>query len=352
MTMLTMDSRTEEPVEERDVLDGRAAFLAERRTGIMSTDVAAILGLSRWATALSVYREKVGEAADDRPSLPAWIGLRLENLVAELYSAATENRLRSDNRLHRSHEYDWIACHLDRRVVGDSGIIVELKTRNSARGWGEPGTADVPPDVWCQVQSQLLVTGAREVHVAVLFSNSRFDIYRVLPDPEFWESLIPDLRAFWFDHVVARVPPAPSGHDIDTEIIAALGGGETGVMKAATPEQEEIISVLRLARAETAKAELAEAEAANRVKLLIGEDADGISGSFGIITWKRTKEVEKTNWKTLASVYEQALSSVLDVSDPNDPVVAAAADTLIEALALCTRFEPGSRRFLPKFVED
>ena len=43
----------------------REQFLRERRSGIGGSDVAAILGLSRWKTAYQVWQEKTGRAAID-----------------------------------------------------------------------------------------------------------------------------------------------------------------------------------------------------------------------------------------------------------------------------------------------
>ena len=38
----------------------RTEWLAERRKGVTSTDIAAIAGQSPWATALDVYLDKLG----------------------------------------------------------------------------------------------------------------------------------------------------------------------------------------------------------------------------------------------------------------------------------------------------
>ena len=43
----------------------RAAWLAERRSGIGGSDIAAILGLSPWKTAVDVWLDKTGQREDD-----------------------------------------------------------------------------------------------------------------------------------------------------------------------------------------------------------------------------------------------------------------------------------------------
>jgi putative phage-type endonuclease len=341
-----------EPDESPDILDLKHQFDEERRSAITSTDVAAILGLSKWATALSVYQDKVGESEERPVTLPMWMGNRMEAIVSELYCEATGNKVRADNRFHRHPQYPWLATHLDRRVVSDPGHIVELKTRDRMRGWGDDGSADIPVDTWAQVQTQMIVTGAREVHVAVLFGSRAFRVYSILPDSLFESTLIPELTQFWFENVLKGIPPPPSGRTTDTRILNGMPGGNTGSMKSATPEMEEVVQRLRLARISAAQADLAETEAANRVKVLIGDDADGLTGSFGTISWKRTAEIHKTAWRDLAGVYRETALKLLEKYLPDDPDVANARFAVTGALNLFTRTEPGVRRFEPKFREE
>ena len=321
------DENTTNEADAPDPRDAQAAFDAERQSGVTSTDVASILGLSRWGTALSVYKAKRGESLARPPSLAAWIGLRLENMVSELYTTATGTRVRADNLYHTHPEYPWFGCHLDRRAVGDPRHLIELKTRFSSRGWGPDGSVEIPVDVWCQVQAQMSITGATRCDVAALFGNSDFRVYPIVPDETFTTELIPTLRDFWFDNVLAGIPPAPTGSDADSDIVKAMGGGDSGVMKPATAEQELLVDRLRDARMALAKAENAKAEAENLIKVIIGEDADGLTGSFGTITWKRSKPWVKYDWKTLAGVYHLAALRLLDLAPADQPDMDVADET-------------------------
>ncbi len=350
----------EDPIPD-DVLDARKAFEEERRKGIFSTDTAAILGLSRYGSAVSVYRAKIGEAPERGLSLPAWIGLRLENLVAEMYAHATGNRVRADNQARFHPEYGWLGAHLDRRVVGDPGLVVELKTRGSTRGWGEDGSADVPVDVWTQVQHQAFVVGAREVHVAALFSNSSFRVYRIVPDLDtFREQIVPDLERFWFGNVVAGVPPLLTGADVDTDLVRALGGGDSGFIRPATPEQEQVIANYKIARFNRAQAEHAEQGLRNIIcHDFIGADADGISGPFGTITWKRTADWTKYDWKAIAADLHKAADQLASMGreamgddHPRLPELMLVADTLAVLDDLHSEVRPGVRRIWHDFVEN
>jgi len=346
-------------VDDADVLEilQRSEFTEESRTAITSTDVPKVLGLNRYGTPLTVYHDKRGESEERSASLPAWLGLRLENVVAELYVGATGTPLRTDDGFYRHPEYPWLAAHLDRRAVGDGRLIVELKTRNNARGWGEDGSADIPADVWTQVQIQAACVGAREVHVATLFSNTSFRVYRIEPDPAFMETVLPILQTLWFDHIQVGIPPMVTGADPDTRLVQRTGGGESGVLKAATPEQEQLVAEYRLARMNTAQSLFALKGAENRIKVLIGEEADGLRGAFGVIYWKRTKEVETTDWELVAKVYRAAVEGLFELAAPGDDDEKLAEYVIIRsevavAEGLYTTTRPGSRVFRPNLREE
>ncbi len=338
-------------VEGPDILDQTKSFHDERREGIFSTDVAAILGLSRWGSAMTVYRAKVGLSEPRQAGLAAWVGTRLEGLVAELYVAATGSKLRTDNLSHQHRQYGWARTHLDRRVVGDPGLLVELKTRGSKRGWGDDGSAVVPADVFCQCQWQMWVTGAHRCHVATLFSNSQFHVYDLLPDGDFIEKLIPTVESFWFNNVLAGQPPDISGSDVDSDLVKSqLSGRTTGEMKPATPEQEALVERLRLARMNTAQAKFAQSDIENKLKLIIG-DADGLTGSFGSITWRHTKDVSKTDWERVARVYRNAVDDLLPYAEELNHDTAALRAAVDLAESIYSVVEPGPRRFVTDLRE-
>lgn len=49
----------------------RLEWLKTRQTGIGGSDVAAILGLSKWKTPLDVYNDKIAEPPLKNPTLPS-----------------------------------------------------------------------------------------------------------------------------------------------------------------------------------------------------------------------------------------------------------------------------------------
>jgi predicted phage-related endonuclease len=322
---------TEEEV--RDLGDEQREFIEQQASGIGATDSAKILGLSRWGTALTVYERKVNPPKEaSQSSLPAWMGLKLQSVVGELYTSATGNRLRADNLHHRHPEHDWLVCHLDFRVLYRPELLMEAKTRAYEKGYGEDGSTIVPADVWVQCQHEMAVVNAKETHLAVLFGHRRFAVYPILRDQPFIDKMIPRLEDFWVNNVLAGVPPEPSGHALDSDYVRRTNADHDESMKAATPEQEMLVRRLVVARQATNEAKVAQAEVENLIKQIIA-DAAGLQGSFGKITWKRTKDSIITDWPLVA----QGLTTLLA------PDRAEEADALV---TLYTRTEPGTRRFL------
>jgi hypothetical protein len=168
---------------------------------------------------------------------------------------------------------------------------------------------------------------------------------------------------FWNDHVLAGVPPAPTGSPRDSEVIREQNPGAlkaTG-MKSATPEQEQVIERFRLAAAQASVAGLAVEEAKNLVIKIIG-DAEGIMGTFGKITYRITKDRVSTDWAAVASVYAHAIERLVDVAmdatqvEVGAPItmgeVSAIAAQVAAAPGLYTTTTPGEPRFVPYFKED
>lgn len=342
-------------MSERDVTDARQEFLERRASGLGATDSPKLLGLSRWGTPLTVYRDKVDPQPPEE-SLPAWLGLKLQATVAELYTAATGQALRADNRHHRSKEHDFIVCHLDYRAIGKPKLLVECKTTRNEQGWGEDGSTEVPAEVWVQVQHEMYVTGATECHVAALFGHHTFSVYPIARDDAFIAQLVPRLVAFWNDHVLARVEPVAIGHSADDRELRRLHPSNDGTLKPATPEQERLVKQLRSTRLNAKQIAVAQEELENRIKQIIG-DADGLTTSIGDITFKRSKDSNKTDWEAVAATYGNVIEDLLLAANPgDDPELVgrlARAQAVYETAAgLYTSTVPGSRRFIVSFREE
>ena len=257
----------------------RTEFLRSRKTGIGGSDVAAILGLSKYKTALDIYNDKIAtENPEDNQSQAAYFGSILEDVVAKEFSKRTGMKIQKVNQSIRAGELGWMIANIDRgvvntdisgtiRVIEDEQKIAELggrrittdailecKTANQfmADHWG-PSQEDeinagnvvtehkIPIYYETQVQWYLGVTGARVAYVAVLLGGSDFRIYQVIRDNAVIEALQSRCHDFWFEHVLKNVPPEVA----NIEDVLKMFPNDNGDMQEATNEQATDIGELR-----------------------------------------------------------------------------------------------------------
>lgn len=332
----------EEALDEqlRDIADWRKEWHEHRATIIGATDSPKILGLSKYGTALSVYNDKVDPDTSDRQmSLPAWLGLKMQATVGELYTQASGVRLRADNKMHRMAGYPYIGCHLDYRAWSKPRLLVECKTRAYMAGWGdvdEAGHGKMPTEIWVQVQHEMMVTGAEECHVAVLFGHHTFRIYVVPPDPEFQAALLTKLIDFREQNWLPKVPPLPSGSPVDSEIVKAANPEHDDEIIPATPEQAQVVDLYRQADVNVKQAQTRQEELKNKLRDIIGPHA-GLSGSFGVVTWKRSKDSKEVAWQQVAHSYRVAIEEA-----KLDQLLGLDLDAIE---SIYTSVKPGTRRF-------
>lgn len=91
----------------------RLEWLKNRQTGIGGSDVAAILGLSRYKSPLDVYNDKIGEISESEQTQAAYWGTQLEDIVAKEFQKRTGMKVQKVNsQLSRD---GWMHANIDAR---------------------------------------------------------------------------------------------------------------------------------------------------------------------------------------------------------------------------------------------
>lgn len=173
----------------------RLDWLAERRTGIGSSDAAKILGVSPFGQALDVYLDKLGLLPEEESAPMRW-GSLLEDVVAQAFTEETGLTVRPSPGLVRHRHYAWMLATPDRLLPGVAGIL-ECKTARSADGWGASGTDEIPDAYLVQVQHQMEVLGADLAWVAVLLAGSDFRCYQIPRDERIVRHIMRQESLFW-----------------------------------------------------------------------------------------------------------------------------------------------------------
>lgn len=204
----------------------RTDWLTARRAGIGSSDIAAILGISRYGNALSVYHDKTGglplESDDSEPAL--W-GRQFEETVAREWARRNRSVVWRVG-LVANIDRPWQMCTLDRRVLecpladGREKCAVEIKCRDKMKaGQFRKGVAD---DVLVQTLWQADVCGYDHVHAAVLIGGNDYRQYVIRVAEH--RQLVDDLRtagARAWKQITERRPPVLA-QDADPDVLLDL----------------------------------------------------------------------------------------------------------------------------------
>lgn len=314
------------------------AQLAQRRKGLGGSEIAAVLGLDPFRTALDVYAEKRGLAPPFTGNAQTRAGQRLEPAILRWYAEETGRELVPSPGTVAHPREPWMLCTPDAlvREVGDAAPIevggLEAKNRNAyAKGWGESGTELIPDSVALQCHWSLAVTLYPWWDVAVLLGGWDFRTYRVRRDPDLARELVARASVFWHEHVLAGVAPKVVGRDNPN--LGRLLRQATEQLRPSSPAIEEQLADLKAARRKLADAatDVDGIEAA--LKEYIG-DAAGIAGLTALVTWKQDRDSAVVDYKVVAAE--------LGAADP---------EGFARVCEQHSTTRPGSRRFLVTWEE-
>jgi putative phage-type endonuclease len=204
----------------------RADWLTARRSGLGSSDMAAVLGISRYGNALAVYHDKTGglplEGDDSEPAL--W-GRLMEETVAREWARRNRSVVRRVG-LVANVDRPWQMCTLDRRVLecplaeAAERCAVEIKCRDRMKA--DQWRRGVPDDVLAQTLWQADTCGYEHMHVACLIGGNDYRqfVVRVADHAQ----LVTDLRAAGaraWEQITTRRPPVLAT-DADPDVLLDL----------------------------------------------------------------------------------------------------------------------------------
>lgn len=205
-------------------------FLAGRKKGIGGSDVAAILGFSPYKSPYQLWLDKTGRGEKrESQSESAHFGHLLEDVVAKEFSRRAGVKVQRVTQQLFLEEHPWAIGNIDRAVINPdiSGNVrfkegrlttdqlLECKTASEymSKLFGEEGSDQVPDYYLTQCLWYLLISGCDVIHLAALIGGNKFRMYRIERDEDLIQSIFNQVKAFWFNHVIADVPPDPSTFD-------------------------------------------------------------------------------------------------------------------------------------------
>ncbi|MFM9368092.1 YqaJ viral recombinase family protein [Streptomyces sp. Da 82-17] len=287
----------------------REQWLTVRRTGVGGSEVAAVLGMSRYSSAYEVYLDKRGELPLDRPRSPelaeaAFWGLAHEPTIASVFADRTGLGVVEGPGTVAHVERRWMLANVDRYVIeaGEAApsSLLEIKTRSAFQL--DEWLGGVPDGPALQTHWYLAVTGYSHAHVAALLGGNRLVVHRVERDEQLVEHLVALVGEFW-QGVLDGTPPPIDGSPATEELLGHLYDVRAGAETVADPA--EVLPLLERrrelkAREQRTADELREVD--NKLRATAGEaEVVKVQGEVAF-TWKQSGPVSA---KRLAAAHPE-----------------------------------------------
>lgn len=275
-------------------------WLAVRRAGIGGSDVAGVVGVSKWSSPYSLWSLKTGRVEDvELDSEPIYWGNTLEHIVLaeipkrvpgllEVTPGAATYRHEDPEKFFMLANPDGFGWHQDLGTV-----LVECKTTGCRASYIWDDDA-VPEYYELQVQHYLEVLDLEWAVIAALLGGQTF-VYRwIKRDRKLMEDVISLEKQFWETNVLGDHPPALTALLADSDALRdRFKGG--GAEKTLDDNVVENLGELQQIKADIKKLKEQERFLSSTIKLELGDNEVGVDENGDkVVTWKTAKSGRRT----------------------------------------------------------
>lgn len=267
---------------------GSDEWKENRRSGIGSTDTAAIMGLSKWKTPIEVWKEKVGLA---EPVFVNWHmkrGHALEPLIRNHYAESTGREVYNMRGSVMHPEMTWLFASLDGYTTDNR--LCEFKAPTTKHGWGDAGTDEIPMEYLVQVQHAMFVTGMEVADIGASFGGAE-PVYYEVPADKAVQGLIVDAATEFFDKVQKRIEPNPVTIQEMQQRYAIQDGARVYATQEAKQAWERLLHI-KADLKELTQAELEQKELLQKFLLTSGASVLVDDSNNQLLSWNEQKARE------------------------------------------------------------
>jgi putative phage-type endonuclease len=294
-------------------------FANLRAKSLGGSDIGALMGLSRYRTAVDVWMEKTGRMVDTADSLPIRFGTFAEEFVASEYALSKGCSLVSHPFALIHPEHSYMHGHIDRFICESPSIfdenghlvasrILECKTTNpfANHEWGELGSDQVPLAYLAQCAWYMAITGLEQADLAVLVGNADFRIYEIHRDIELEEMITQKAKNFWEEHVLQDVPPQAQKESDFKRLFPQSNPSKSIEAKRETRELIKKMKDLQI-QLDSYDKQISQIKQSIMAEM---QDAEVLTHAGQIIaTWKKPKPSTKIDTKRLAEEHPDLIAT-------------------------------------------
>jgi putative phage-type endonuclease len=210
---------------------GSPAWHAARANGIGGSEIAAVLGLSKWESAFSLWHRKRGLVPPREASTEMEAGRRLEPVICDVFAERHPDLELRRGGTFRHRERAYQIANPDELVYIDGSLaaIHEAKYALFPDDWGQEGTDEVP--VYYQAQGRWYgdVFGVTRTYLtAFIGSTGEFREYVIDADEQDTATMRTAAEAF-MRSVEHNVRPRIDGHEATFKTVKELPDGQFDV---------------------------------------------------------------------------------------------------------------------------
>jgi len=304
----------------------RGEWLEARKRGLGGTDIAAILGASKWSSPWRVWAEKNGHEFERVEREAMSLGRKLEVFVAQEWADRAEKYIRTLSNAAIVHpDHEWARFSPDALVAADDytpdglcgfkpGAIYEGKiSAGYGSDWGPDGSpcvaGNVPEAYRIQLAWNLAVSDLPRGVLVCLYRGTSIREYWMDRDPELSDRLLTFAGEWWEKHVVrGEMPEVDASADCSTALTLAAGepDGETGISDELAHALESYEAARSAAKASAGFVD----SAANRIRELMGP-AEKATGDGWTVTWRDSAPSERVDVDKLREDYPDIYNEVM-----------------------------------------
>jgi len=250
-----------------------------RLKGIGGSDVAAILGISKWQTAHGLYLEKRGEVPDEdrEGSEILEFGSKLELVIAETFAERNNFAVRKRHQHFQHKEYPFLMANIDRSIDGQQSVL-ECKTAGQfmVSEWGPSGSDEFPDAYRLQLQHYMTVMGYPTGYLAVLIGGNQYRQYYLEHDAELADMMIKACVEFWGRVEDGDPPDLDFSHRTTDALLKRIYPGTNGEQIDLPDDIQPWHDVMVQAKARIKEDDAVVSACKNRISAAVGDNAIGV----------------------------------------------------------------------------
>lgn len=279
-------------------------WLELRREGLGGSDIANVIGIG-FGNPYSVFLDKLNLSENQENESMKW-GILHEPTVAEEYQRRHPEVEVVDTglKIFRHPDHDWMLVTPDRICIpkdGSPSYGLEVKTTSAfmKKHWGDEGSDDIPDMYIVQNQWGMSVTGHKRWDTAVLIGGNKYREYTQVHNPKLAKTLIKKGKDFWEIHVKQESPPEIDGTIDSLNFLKKWFPDHNEDLLPMTGDMLVLLKNRAMNISLMDSYEEKKIESETKIVEAIGASL-GFEGDSAKVTFKKTKDSDKTAWKALA----------------------------------------------------